>query len=138
MDTSLINSQTVELVSRLAGQKLRKEDITPPILFLTGLVMVLLGVIYADGTVSAEEKQRLATTLRELIPANNSLQKLAMPMVKSVTQHQAYNKFPVLLALTACFSEEEKLLLISFGYQMSAADGTIDDLIADLFPPVLE
>ncbi|MEG4812280.1 dynamin family protein [Microcoleus sp. F8-D3] len=127
MDTSLISSQTVELVSLLTGQRLRKEDITPPVLFLAGLVTVLLGVINADGTFGTEEKQQLATTLRELIPANNSLQKLALPMVKSVTQHQAYKKFPVLLALTACFSEVEKLLLISFGYQMSAADGSMDD-----------
>ncbi|MGB7892236.1 MAG: dynamin family protein [Microcoleus sp.] len=127
MDTSLIRSQTVELVSLLTGQRLRKEDITPPVLFLAGLVTVLLGVINADGTFGAEEKQQLATTLRELIPANNSLQKLALPMVKSVTQHQAYKKFPVLLALTACFSEVEKLLLISFGYQMSVADGSMDD-----------
>jgi uncharacterized tellurite resistance protein B-like protein/GTPase SAR1 family protein len=128
MDTSLISSQTVEVVSRLTGQNLRKEDINPPILFLAALITVLLGVINADGTFGAEEKQQLATTLRELIPANNSLQKLVMPMVKSVTQHQVYNKFPVLLALTACFSDEEKLLLISFGYQMSVADGSMDDI----------
>jgi uncharacterized tellurite resistance protein B-like protein/GTPase SAR1 family protein len=128
MDTSLISSQTVEVVSRLTGQNLRKEDINPPILFLAALITVLLGVINADGTFGAEEKQQLATTLRELIPANNSLQKLVMPMVKSVTQHQVYKKFPVLLALTACFSEEEKLLLISFGYQMSVADGSMDDI----------
>ncbi|MEG5055859.1 MULTISPECIES: dynamin family protein [unclassified Microcoleus] len=127
MDTSLISSQTVELVSLLTGQRLRKEDITPPLLFLAALVTVLLGVIHADGTVSAEEKQRLRTTFTELIPANNSLRPLVMPMVKSVQDRQVYNKVTVLLALTACFSEEEKLLLISFGYQMSAADGTIDD-----------
>ncbi|MEG3936300.1 dynamin family protein [Microcoleus sp. T3_B1] len=127
MDTSLISPQTVELVSLLTGQKLRKEDITPPLLFLAALVTVLLGVIHADGTVSAEEKQRLRTTFTELIPANNSLRPLVMPMVKSVQDRQVYNKVTALLALTACFSEEEKLLLISFGYQMSAADGTIDD-----------
>ena len=127
MDTSLISSQTVELVSLLTGQKIRKEDITPPILFLTGLVTVLVGVSYADGTVSAEEKQRLAATLRELIPADNSLRQLAMPVANNVQKHKIYSKLPMLLALTACFSEEEKLLLISFGYQMSAADGTMDD-----------
>ncbi|MBE9187998.1 dynamin family protein [Microcoleus sp. LEGE 07076] len=127
MDTSLISSQTVELVSRLTGQKLRQEDITPPVLFLAGLVTVLLGVIHADGTVSAEETQRLRTTFTELIPANNSLRQLVMLMVKGVRDRQVYNKVTVLLALTACFSEEEKLLLISFGYQMSAADGTIEE-----------
>ncbi len=127
MDTSLISSQTVELVSRLTGQNLRKEDITPPVLFLAGLVTVLLGVIHADGTVSAEETQRLRTIFTELIPANNSLRQLVMPMVKGVREQQIYKKIQELLALTACFSEEEKLLLISFGYQMSAADGTIDE-----------
>ncbi|MEG4047217.1 dynamin family protein [Microcoleus sp. Pol17_C1] len=126
MDTSVISPQTVELISRLTGQNLRKEDITPPVLFLAGLVTVLLGVIHADGTVSAEETQRLRTTFTELIPANNNLRPLVMPMVKSVREQQVYKKLTALLALTACFSEEEKLLLISFGYQMSAADGTID------------
>ena len=110
----------------LTGQNLRKEDITPPVLFLAGLITVLLGVIYADGTVGAEETQRLRATLTELIPANNSLRQLAMAMVKGVRDQQVYKKLTELLALTSCFSEEEKLLLISFGYQMSAADGTID------------
>lgn len=127
MDTSLISSQTVELVSLLTGQKLRKEDITPPLLFLAALVTVLLGVIHADGTVGAEEIQRLRATLTELIPANNSLRQLVMPMVKGVREQQLYKKIQESLALTACFSEEEKLLLITFGYQMSAADGTMDD-----------
>ncbi len=127
MDTSLISSETVELVSLLTGQKLRKEDITPPVLFLAGLVTVLLGVMYADDTVSAEETQRLRATLTELIPANNSLRQLVMPMVKGVREQQLYKKIQESLALTACFSEEEKLLLISFGYQMSAADGTIEE-----------
>jgi uncharacterized tellurite resistance protein B-like protein/GTPase SAR1 family protein len=126
MDTSLISPQTVELISRLTGQKLRQEDITPPVLFLAGLITVLLGVIHADGTVSAEETQRLRATLTELIPANNSLRQLVMAMVKGVRDQQVYKKLTELLALTSCFSEEEKLLLISFGYQMSAADGTID------------
>ena len=127
MDTSLISPKTVELVSRLTGQRLRQEDISPPVLFLGGLVTVLLGVIYADGTVGAEETQRLRATLTELIPANNSLRQLVMPMVKGVRDQQVYKKLTDLLALTSCFSEEEKLLLISFGYQMSAADGTIEE-----------
>jgi len=126
MDTSLISPKTVELVSRLTGQRLRQEDISPPVLFLGGLVTVLLGVIYADGTVGAEETQRLRATLTALIPANNSLRQLVMAMVKGVRDQQVYKKLTELLALTSCFSEEEKLLLISFGYQMSAADGTID------------
>ncbi|MFB2977053.1 dynamin family protein [Microseira sp. BLCC-F43] len=127
MDKSLITPQTVDLVSRITGQKLSKQDIDSPALFLAALVTVLLGVIYADGTVSAEETQRLRTTLTELIPPNNSLRQLAMLMAKGVKEHQFYKKLPEFLVLTAGFSEAEKLLLISFGYQMSAADGTIDE-----------
>ena len=127
MDTSLISSQTVELVSQMTGQRLRREDISPPILFLAGLITVLLGVIYADGMVGAEEIQHLRTTLTELIPPNNSLRQLAMLMAKGVREYKIYDKLLKLLALTACFSEEEKLLLISFGYQMSAPDGSMDD-----------
>jgi len=127
MNKSLITPQTVELVSRLTGKKLSKEDIDPPIVFLAALVTVLLGVIYADDTVSAEETQQMRTTLAELIPANNSLRQLVMLMVKGVKEDQFYKNWRELLALTACFAESEKLLLISFGYQMSAADGTIDN-----------
>ena len=126
MDTSVISPQTLELISRLTGQKLHQEDITPPVLFLAVLITVLLGVIHADGTVSAEKTQRL-WNLMELIPANHSFRQLVMPIVNCVEEQQIYKKIQVLLALTACFSEEEKLLLISFGYQMSAADGKMDD-----------
>lgn len=126
MNKSLITPQNVELVSRVTGQKLFKEDIDPPIIFLAALVTTLLGVIYADGTVSAEETQRMRTTFAELIPANNGLRQLVMLMVKGVKENQFYKNLPDFLALTACFSESEKLLLISFGYQISAADGTID------------
>lgn len=126
MDTSVISPQTLELISRLTGQKLHEEDITPPVLFLAVLITVLLGVIHADGTVSAEETQRLRN-LMELIPANHSFRQLVMPIVNCVEEQQIYKKIQELLALTACFSEEEKLLLISFGYQMSAADGKMDE-----------
>jgi uncharacterized tellurite resistance protein B-like protein/GTPase SAR1 family protein len=126
MDTSVISPQTVDLISRLTGQKLHQQDVTPPVLFLAALITVLLGVIHADGTVSAEETQRLQN-LMELIPANHSFRQLVIPIVDVVEEQQIYKEIQVLLAMTACFSEEEKLLLISFGYQMSAADGTMDD-----------
>ena len=105
MDTSVISPQTVELISRLTGQKLHQQDVTPPVLFLAALITVLLGVIHADGTVSAEETQRLRN-LMELIPANHSLRQLIMPIVDGVEEQQIYKKIQVLLALTACFSEE--------------------------------
>ncbi len=122
MDTSLISLQTVQFVSLLTGQKLRKEDVSPSILFLVSLITVLLGVIYVKGTASAEEMQQLVTTLKKLIPTNNNLRQLLGPIIKNVRDQQFYQKIQDFLVITECFSEKEKLLLISFGYQMSASD----------------
>lgn len=45
MDTSLVRSKTVELLSQITGQKLIQKNITPLVIFLGNLVTVLLGVI---------------------------------------------------------------------------------------------
>ncbi|WP_292779716.1 hypothetical protein [Nostoc sp. NMS9] len=56
MDTSLVSSQAVELLSQITGQKLTLKNLTPPVIFLANLVTVLLGVIFVDGTVAESEK----------------------------------------------------------------------------------
>ena len=63
MDTSRVTSETVDLLSRITGQKLSQRDITPQVLFLASLVTVLMGVIFVDGTVEEEEKQSLLNIL---------------------------------------------------------------------------
>jgi hypothetical protein len=47
-------------------------------------------------------------------------------MIKGVKENQTYKKIQDLLKLTSPLSESEKILLIGFGYEMSAADGNID------------
>ena len=68
MEISLIDSEAVALLSRITGQKLSQRDITPPVIFLAALVTVLLGVMFADGTVTDEEKQRWQKTINQFIP----------------------------------------------------------------------
>ncbi|MDZ8087912.1 MAG: dynamin family protein [Nostoc sp. DedQUE12b] len=126
MDTSLVNSQTVELFSQITGQKLTKKNLTPPVIFLANLVTVLLGVIFVDGTVAESEKQRLLTTLYRFSNPESDVRKLTHLMIKGVKDNQVYKQVNSLLALAAPLSESEKLLLISFGYEMSAANGEID------------
>ncbi|WP_193197036.1 dynamin family protein [Nostoc sp. MG11] len=126
MDTSLVNSQTVELLSQITGQKLTQKNLTPPVIFLANLVTVLLGVIFVDGTVAESEKQRLLTTLYRFSNPESDVRKLTHLMIKGVKENQVYKQVNSLLVLAAPLSESEKLLLISFGYQMSAADGEID------------
>ncbi|MCC5647572.1 dynamin family protein [Nostoc sp. CHAB 5824] len=126
MDTSLVNSQTVELLSQITGQKLTQKNLTPPVIFLANLVTVLLGVIFVDGTVAELEKQRLLTTLYRFSNPESDVRKLTHLMIKGVKENQVYKQVNNLLALATPLSESEKLLLISFGYEMSAVNGEID------------
>lgn len=126
MDTSRVTSETVDLLSRITGQKLSLRDLTPQVLFLASLVTVLLGVIFVDGTVSEQEKQRLQKILSRFSQSNSDVQKLTTLIIKGVKEHQTYKKIQDLLKLTSPLSESEKILLIGFGYEMSAADGEID------------
>lgn len=126
MDTSRVTSETVDLLSRITGQKLSQRDITPQVLFLASLVTVLLGVMLVDGTVSEAEKQRLQKILSRFSQSNSDIQKLTNLMIKGVKENQTYKKIQDLLKLILPLSESEKILLIAFGYEMSAADGNID------------
>lgn len=126
MDIKLVDSQAVDLLSNITGQNLSQEDVTPSVIFLAALVTLLLGVIYADNEVTDEEKQRLQKTLNKFIPAQGGVPELTKLMVKGVKENLDYTKPTNLLKLTSSFSKSQKLLLLSFGYEMSAADGTID------------
>lgn len=126
MEISLIDSEAVALLSRITGQKLSQRDITPPVIFLAALVTVLLGVMLADGTVTDEEKQRWQKTITQFIPPEDNARRLTQFLSKGIRQNQIYKKVNELLTLTAPLSESERLLLIGFGYEMSAADGDMD------------
>jgi len=126
MDTALVSSEAVDLLSRITGQKLRQQDLTPPVIFLAALITVLLGVMLMDGTITDDEKQRWQQTLNRFIPSQGNVRQLTQLMSKGVRQNQVYKKLNELLTLTAPLSESERLLLIGFGYEMSAADGDMD------------
>ena len=126
MDTELVGSKVVNLLSRITGQKLSQRELTPPVIFLAALITVLLGVILVDGTVTDEEKQRWQTTIDQFIPPKGNVRQLTQLMSQGILQNQIYTKFDELMTLTAPLSEAEKLLLVSFGYEMSVADGEMD------------
>jgi len=126
MDTALVGSETVELLSHITRQKLSQRDLTPPVIFLTALVTVLLGVMLVDGTVTDEEKQRWQKTINRFIPPAGNARQLTQLLSKGIRQNQVYKKLNELQTLAAPLSESERLLLIGFGYEMSAADGDMD------------
>ncbi len=126
MDTSLVNPQIVDLLSRITGQKLTQRELTPPIIFLANLVIILLGIIFVDGIVAEQEKQRLLTTLYRFSTPESDARRLTHLMIKGIKENQIYKKVNNLLTVSIPLSDSEKLLLIAFGYEMSAADGEID------------
>ena len=85
-----------------------------------------MGVIYQDGKITHEERERWQTNLTRLIPANSNLKKLVPIFTKHILFFRIYNNFNDLLLLMSTLSDSEKLLLIGFGYQMSASDGEIE------------
>lgn len=123
MDTSRIGTEAIDLLSKITGQSLSQREVTPPVMFLAAMSSVLLGTIYVDGSVEEEEKRHLKATLKRFIPAEGDIRRLTELMVKGVLKQKLYKDLKSLLTLTETFSESEKLLLMSFGYQMSAADG---------------
>ena len=126
MDTSLIGLEVVELLSRISGQRLRPQDVSPLVVFLTALISILRGVIIIDKTVAVEEEERLQKTLKAFVNAERDHLHLIQRILKGVAKQQVYFNPSELVTLTALFSDSEKLLLIAFGYEMSAADGDFD------------
>ncbi|MBD3563223.1 dynamin family protein, partial [Planktothrix sp. FACHB-1355] len=100
--------------------------LTPPVIFLAALVTLLLGVIYVDGVVTAQEKQRLQATLNRFVPTEGNVRQLIQLMLKGAGQLQIYKKSSELVILMAPLTAPQRLLLLGFGYQMSAADGDMD------------
>ena len=107
MDTSLVSSEAVELLSSITGEQLRQRDLTPTMLFIAALVTVLLGLIYADGTVEDEEKQWLQETLEQFVPSETNVRRLTHLMFKGVIKNQVYAKTNQLRTLTASLSKPD-------------------------------
>lgn len=126
MDTTTITAEVVELLCRISRQKLREQDITPLVVFLTALISIMRGVMIIDSTIAAQEEERLQKTLKAFASGDRERVELIQRLVKGISKQQVYFNPTELLTLTALFSESEKLLLIGSGYEMSAADGYID------------
>ncbi len=126
MNTSLASSQVVDLLSRITGQKLTPNHITAPVTFLASLVTVLLGVIFVDGTVAEEEKQKLLTILYRFSAPESDVRRLTHLMIKGIKENQIYKQINSLLTFSSSLAKSEKLLLIASGYEISAIDGKIE------------
>jgi uncharacterized tellurite resistance protein B-like protein len=122
----LVSLEAVELLSRLTGKKLSKGDINSVVIFLSSLLIITWGVMVADGMQQEEEKQLLSKTVKRLIPKkSNHTRELIEILLNTIPQSGVYDKPQEWLKLTESLSEPEKMLMMSFCYEMSAVDGEI-------------
>jgi small GTP-binding protein len=126
MNDSPQSAPVVNLISKIIGQPLTQQQVSPPVIFITSVLYVLNGVIFADQSVDAEEKARLEKTITDLCPEGSQARDLAYLINESVEQQGLYHNMNNLDILTQDFSESDKLLLLSLGYEMSMADGNLD------------
>ncbi|MBD2774174.1 TerB family tellurite resistance protein [Iningainema tapete] len=121
-----VSLEAVELLSHLTGKKLSKIELTPVVVFLSALLTITWGVMLADGMQKEEEKRLLAKTIKRLIPQkNNAVREMMEILLNNIPQSDIYRNQQEWLKLAASLSEPEKMLMMSFSYEMSAADGEI-------------
>lgn len=126
MDLSLVDSDTVNLLTRITSKKLYPQDLTPIVLFLAALLTILLGVIFADTAVAYREEQRLQTMIDSLTPTDQAIQELTQFMIGGIDWHDVYINPADWMTLTKSLSYSERLLLVSLGFEMSQIDDNVD------------
>lgn len=124
-DSRLVSSEAVELLSHLTKRKLNHSQVTPELMFLASLITMTLGVMFADGVVTESEKNLLEKTIDQLIPSKGDVTVLIQQLIDGNRENAVYQNPSEWLKLTASLSQQEKTLLMSFAYEMSAADGIV-------------
>lgn len=126
MNTQLIGSQAVKLLSKLTGQDLTVNDITPQVVFMTDLIALLKGVIHADAKVSEDEVAHFKATLGRIGLTNRQTIEIAKLLLSGVQKYKLHSEIDDFLILLVPLSEAEKLLLFGLGYRMAIADSSLD------------
>jgi len=128
MTTQLVVSQdTLNLLASLTGQPEPDQSVPRSIIFTSAVTTVLLGTILVDSAVTQEEMQRFRDTIERLTGGCPSTKAFIQAIFKGIKTQQSYRQWQHLTHLVQPLSIAERLLLIAFGYEMAAADGSMDD-----------
>ncbi|TYQ23716.1 dynamin family protein [Pseudanabaena sp. UWO311] len=127
MNTQLIGSQAVKLLSNLTGQDFTVHDITPQVVFMANVIALLKGVIHADAKVSEDEVSQFRATLSKLNVGNKQTFELSKLLYSGIQKYKLHSEIDDFLILLVPLSEAEKLLLFGLGYRMTMADSSLDE-----------
>ncbi|MDY6936454.1 MAG: TerB family tellurite resistance protein [Cyanobacteriota bacterium] len=126
MNTWQVNSEVVYLLSKITEQDLNPRSIRPVFVFVAAAIAVLRGVMVMDKVITAEEEARLLETLDVLLDEDEEVYRLTQLTIRGIDREQIFLDPQALLTLSDPLSISARLLLLAFGYEMSAADGSID------------
>ncbi|BAU14237.1 dynamin family protein [Leptolyngbya sp. NIES-3755] len=126
MQTILLNSTLKELLTRIIGQEVNLSSLSLMELFTTNLAQLLLGVASADKVVTLEERKHLRDTLIRLRLLEGEFAEFTRTVANGINKLRSFSSLQNFLTLATPLNSAQRLLLIGLGYEMSAADGTID------------
>jgi uncharacterized tellurite resistance protein B-like protein len=115
------------LLTQITGQNIHEKHVTHRLLFLTALVTLLTGVMYADGQVTESEKQHFKLIVGDFIPPQSHIGQLIKPIFLGVQQEKSYTKPEIISKLVNGLTDSEKLLIIGLCHEVAMADGEIAD-----------
>lgn len=113
------------LLSQIIGEDIHENRVSHKFLFITVLVMLLLGVMYADGQTTESEKEHIKRVLREFIPPNSYVGQLIKPIFAGVKANKSYTNARIISKLVNSFTESENLLILSLCHEIAAIDGEV-------------
>lgn len=122
---STAQQEIAGLLSQVTGQGIKGEDVSHRLLFVSSLVILLVGVMYADNQVTESEKQRIKTLIGQFIPPNSRIGQLVKPILAGVQKQKTYTNSKTIAKLAEQLKTSEKLLIIGLCHEVAAVDGEI-------------
>ncbi|RZM82641.1 dynamin family protein [Leptolyngbya iicbica] len=117
--------ELADLLSQITQQDIRAGHISHRLIFITALVTLLAGVMYADKEVTEEEKQKIKSSIRHFILPSSNIGQLIKPIFSGIKRQRIYKNYGVIEQSSEKLSDPEKILILAFCSKMAAADGSI-------------
>lgn len=132
--------EVATILSQTSEQKIEADNIDHRILFVSTLVIVLVGVMYADNQATEAEKLKIKSIVSQFIPANGRIWELIKILFSRIQKNKTYADGKIIKKLSSQLSRSEKILIVDLCREVSSADGETDqketryiELIAKIF-----
>lgn len=123
---STVGITSSEILTQITGRAVQTDQLTPRLLFLSGMATVLVGTIYADGQLADQEKHYLQKVLKHFVTSDSSFSQMISLMVRGIRKNRTYANQSALTCLTQTLSESERLLILGLGCRLALADGEVE------------